>query len=179
MGIVRAESYSVRAIFARVQRPNALLIDRLRPLTYFVDHVLTRDEVGQGEPLGYIVAGSVTLVRMKVNDRSVLVFADAGWEAVYLNVIHELQGSGRSSEEAKGLDFQAMESTVAELIRACNFKPLDAEVADPFIRERCCELEQCFSRPFPLGSESLHLYIVALQGMGYDPFVRTSQKRIH
>lgn len=178
MQTVLAKSYKVQALFARFSLPKGErdIIALLKKLNDFVDYKLSQDELGQSMKPGYIIIGEKVLIRWTINNINVIIFFEGDPNDVMVDIIEELD-HWRVNDPRYDKHLAKMKEVLADLAQRAGLVPQDLAEDDPAVEMGRSSLNNLFGPPNHLKGDTHYMAVVAWQGMGCDPWVRSQKTK--
>lgn len=167
-----ARSCDVQALFALLRITSGDILKKMKSVPEFVDHRLTRTEFS-GDAPGFIQANGTTLIRWCVGDIAVVLVKQEDEKVVHVDLIEKLDGW--MADDPRYLKhLKKMHEILGGIAKKLGLKQVDLSPSDPSVTLRLRGLDNGYGFGKHLSGDTRYLAVVAMQGIGADPFIRVS-----
>ncbi len=168
---------NVQALFSKHAAASDRFMDDMRRIPDFPDHELTREELASTELPGFLTVGGRTLLRWEKNGFAVTVLYNGDPQDVRVDILDKLDG-WHAKDERYETRLRLMEGCLERVAAGAGLTPRHLALDDPGVALCVQGLNRAYGAvPQSLqGKDEEHLAVVAMQGLGADPFIRCFQR---
>lgn len=168
--VVVARSCEVQALFALLTATSTNVLSDLKMLQGFVNHTLTREEFRTDKP-GYFTNDSLTQARWWEKDIAVVLTWKKGTTAVNIDFIQKLDG-WQIDDPRYQPQLAVMHKLLERIVKALRWEQVHLDEGHPSIGIRLKGLDRGYGFGKEFNGDTKYLAVVAMQGLGCDPFIR-------